>query len=54
MLVDAIEADGELDLEEMEADLVSQMSEEVVDKSYAYGNVGVRMQKRLPLRQPYE
>ena len=50
MLVDAIEADGELDFEEMESDLVSQMSEEVVDKSYAYGNLGVRMQKRLPLR----
>ena len=50
MFIDAIEADGGLDFEEMEADLVSQMSEEVVDKSYAYGNVGVRMQKRIPLR----
>ena len=50
MFIDAIEADGGLDFEEMEADLISQMSEEVVDKSYAYGNVGVRMQKRIPLR----
>ena len=54
MFVEAIEADGELDYATVEADLVSQMSEEVVDKSYAYGKLGVRMQKRLPLRQPYE
>ena len=26
------------------------MSEEVAEKSYAYGNVGVRMQKRIPLK----
>ena len=50
MLADANEAEGMLDYETIEADLVSQMSEEVVDKSYAYGLVGIRMQKRLPLR----
>ena len=55
MLDEAIEEEGdELDFETIEAGLVSRMSGEVVDKSYAYGVVGVRMQKRLPLRQPYE
>ena len=31
-------------------DFSSLMSEEVEEKSYAYGNVGVRMQKRIPLK----
>ena len=30
------------------------MSPEVIEKSYHYGQVGIRMQKRLPLKQPYE
>ena len=30
------------------------MSPEDEMKSYGYGHVGVRMQKRIPLKQPYE
>ena len=41
---------------EADFDMMSMMSEDVdaFDKSYGYGNVGMRMQKRIPLKMPYE
>ena len=44
MHTDAVVADGNQDL----------MSVKTAGESYGYGIVGVQMQKRLKLRQPYE
>ena len=30
------------------------MSPEIMEKSYSYGQVGIRMQKRLLMKEPYE
>ena len=47
-------ADG--DGTQADFDMMRMMSEGVdtFDKSYGYGNVGMRMQKRMPLKMPYE
>ena len=41
-------------MDEAEVDDTALMSPEDEEKSYGYGHVGVRMQKRIPLKQPYE
>ena len=54
MHTDAVIADGNQDFELPEVDLADLMSVKTAEESYGYGIVGVRMQKRLKLRQPYE
>ena len=49
MYADAVNAQLEPGAEEV-PDFSLLMSEEVEEKSYAYGHVGVRMQKRIPLK----
>ena len=53
LFTDAIDAELVLARDAAATD-ESLMSPEVEEKSYAYGHVGVRMQKRIPLKQPYE
>ena len=54
MHTDAVFADGNQDFELLEADIVNLMSVKTAEETYSYGIVGVQMQKRLKLRQPYE
>ena len=54
MHTDAVVADGNQDFELPEANLADLMSVKTAEESYGYGMVGVQMQKRLKLRQPYE
>ena len=50
MLLPAALAGVEQDFEAEEVEDLANMSKEVVEKSYAYGNVGMRLQKRIPLK----
>jgi hypothetical protein len=52
MFEDAVIAELEKPIDEAEE--LEQMTLEDDNKSYGFGQVGVRLQKRMPLRQPYE
>ena len=55
MFMDAVDAKLETALTlEQEAKLISRDNEDARDKSYGFGRVGQNMQKRTPLREPYE
>ena len=60
MLVNAVEA-GDLDrlhdddsIMEEPAAMMLSADVDARDKPYSFGYVGLKMQRRLPLRQPYE
>ena len=52
MFEDAVAANLEDAVDEAEE--LEQMTKDEPEKSYGFGHLGDRMQKRVPLKQPYE
>ena len=48
-----VDSDDE-ESDEEAADLLKMSKEPLVERAYGYGHVGERMQKRIPLKQPFE